>query len=505
MSDAVSRACPLDAAARAALAQVAAFAAARALFAAALGPGYDESYTIAVARRLDLSYFDHPPLHQWIAHFAALALGEGAPTRVPFVALFAATGWLMFALTRRLFGARAGLVALFALNATPFFFASAGAWVVPDGPLLFALAGAALTLAALFFNAPAPRAAWALWVLAGVWLGLAALSKYSAALAALGVVAFLALSPRQRRWLAHPAPYAAALVALAIASPVLVWNARHGWVSLAFQGGRAALAGGWRPAQVGATLIGQIAYLTPWIFVSLLVALFDAARGAKGDDKRLFLLCLALPPIVVFTLTPLWGARGLPHWPMPGWFFVFPLLGAWLAEPWAARVHLKRWAFGAAAATAALAVLVVSQAATGWLDRFRPAGGAPDPTLETLDWSALRAAAAANGAAFVVASRWWEGGKIALALGPRTPVFVFSADPRGMAFVDDASRFVGGDGLVVALQGRASETLAELKPYFSRFDPPQPLTLRRGGRDEIALALIPAHGLTRAFPLPYPH
>ena len=55
-----------------ALALIAVFALARLAFAAALGPGYDESYTIVVARRLDLSYFDHPPLHQWIAHFAAL-------------------------------------------------------------------------------------------------------------------------------------------------------------------------------------------------------------------------------------------------------------------------------------------------------------------------------------------------------------------------------------------------------------------------------------------------
>ena len=118
-------------ASRGALALIAVFALARLAFAFALGPGTDEAYTIVVARRLDLSYFDHPPLHQWIAHFAALALGEGAATRLPFVALFAATGWLMFALTRRLFGARAGLVALVALNLTPFFFASAPVWATP--------------------------------------------------------------------------------------------------------------------------------------------------------------------------------------------------------------------------------------------------------------------------------------------------------------------------------------------------------------------------------------
>jgi len=104
----ISAAKPLggESGSRSALALIAVFALARLALAATLGLGFDESYTIVVARRLDLSYFDHPPLHQWIAHFAALAFGEGAATRLPFVALFAATGWLMFALTRRLFGAR---------------------------------------------------------------------------------------------------------------------------------------------------------------------------------------------------------------------------------------------------------------------------------------------------------------------------------------------------------------------------------------------------------------
>jgi 4-amino-4-deoxy-L-arabinose transferase-like glycosyltransferase len=482
---------------RRALALIAVFALARLAFAATLGPGYDESYTIVVARRLDLSYFDHPPLHQWIAHFAALALGEGVATRLPFVALFAATGWLTFALTRRLFDARAGLIALTALNLTPFFFASAGTWVVPDGPLDFALVGAAATLARLLFDAPPPRAAFGLWLAAGLWLGLAGLSKYNAVLPALGILAFVALAPRQRPWLARPAPYLAALVALVVVAPALIWNARHGWVSFTFQGA-------WRPARVAAMAIGEIAFLSPWIAAPLVAALIDGARRAARDEKRLFLVCLALPTIVVFTLTPLWGAKGLPHWSMPGWLFVYPLLGAWLAEPRAAALNLRKWAIASAALLAALAVLVVGQAVTGFATRLIPLGsGAVDPTLETLDWGALRDAPAVRSAAFVVATKWMDGGKIGLALGPDKPVFVFSDDPRGIAFLSDSADFVGRDAAIVVAWDRREAAEARLAPYFAGFDAPQQVMLRRGGRDEIALAVIPARGLTRAFRLPY--
>ncbi|MBV8473310.1 MAG: glycosyltransferase family 39 protein [Hyphomicrobiales bacterium] len=491
---------------RLALALIAAFALAHFVVAATLGEGFDESYTIVIARRLELSYFDHPPLHQWIAHFASLAFGEGVGSRLPFVVLFAATGWLLFALTRRLFDARAGIVALVALNCAPFFFASAGAWVVPDGPLLFALAAAALALAEVLFGDPTPRGVWALWLVVGLCLGLAGLSKYSAALTVVGLLAFLVQSPRQRHWFSHPAPYVAALLAVALVAPVFVWNAQHGWVSFAFQGARGAAGAAWKPVQVIEIVVGQFVYLAPWLFIPLVGALVASAWRGFADERRLFLACLALPPILVFTVTPFWGARGLPHWPMPGWFFVFPLLGAWLGEPWAARFRLQRWGVALVALTGVVAVASVTQVSTGWATRLFPLPrGAADPTLEMLDWRPLREAPLLSAhPAFVVSMRWAEAGKIGLALGPGQPILISSGDPRGMAFLDSSARYLGRDGVVVVPARRLSETLDALQPYFERFDPPQTATLRRDGADEIELALIPAHNLTRAFALPYP-
>jgi 4-amino-4-deoxy-L-arabinose transferase-like glycosyltransferase len=482
------------------------FLVARLAFALLLGPGVDESYTLAISRALSLSYFDHPPLHQWIAHFAAGAFGEGLCPRLPFILLFAATGLIYYRLTADLFGPRAAIVAVFALNVAPFYFASAGAWIVPDGPLLFALAAAVWALARLFFATPPDRASvWGLWLTVGVALGFAGLSKYSAVLSVFGLLAFVVVSPRQRRWLADPAPYVAAAVALVMILPVIVWNARHSWVSFGFQGGRGAPAARLKPAQVLAMALGEIAYLSPWLFAPLVLGLVAAWRK-RGDPRRLFLFCLALPPILFFTLTPLWGARGLPHWTMPGWFFVFALMGAWIEDRRVADRALRRWAFASAGLLAALVAVVAVQAATGWPLRLlglRP--GAADPTLEAFDWSGLRDAPALRAApAFVLAAKWSDAGKIALALGPGVPVFVVSNDPRGWAFVGGGDNLLGRDGVLVARASDLAIAEAEAAPLARSLGAPQACALTRSGETAIELTLVPVQGLTRKLPLPYP-
>jgi 4-amino-4-deoxy-L-arabinose transferase-like glycosyltransferase len=489
-----------------ALAILVGFAIARFFFAFTLGLGVDESYTIAISRYLCLSYFDHPPLHLWIAHFAAIAVGENAVVRAVFVILFVATGWIYFCFTRMLFGPRPALIALFSLNVTPFFFASAGGWIVPDGPLLFGLAVTAWAASRLFFQQPVEKAsAWRLWLLVGFGLGLAGLSKYSAILTASGMAAFVLFSPGQRHWLRHPAPYVSAIVACAMATPVVAWNSQHRWASFEFQGGRGVPSGQLHPAQWAVMALGQIAFLSPWIFAALVAGLANAFRLWR-DQRQIFLLCLSLPPIVLFSLTPLWGGRGQPHWTMPGWFFAFPLMGVWVNGLSASTKVLRRWAFVTTAFLTAVAGIAVVQASTGWPWVVLAAHSrVADPMLESFEWTALKNAPIFHPPpSFVVSTKWSDAGKIALALGPQIPVFVLSNDPRGWAFLDESARLVGQSGVIVTPAAEVTSTLAAARSLFAKLGQPQLLPLGRGGRSEISLALIPAIGLTRGLPMPYP-
>ena len=96
---------------------------------------------VAAGRKLQLSYFDHPPIAWWMAWGAAhLAGSESAiVVRLPFVALFALTTWLMYRVTAALFGPPAGLWAAVLLNMVPVFGVTTGdmglaRWPAARGP-----------------------------------------------------------------------------------------------------------------------------------------------------------------------------------------------------------------------------------------------------------------------------------------------------------------------------------------------------------------------------------
>ena len=206
----------------------------------------DEAYAVVASRTPTLSYFDHPPLAFDLARLSAWLFGSesGFVVRLPYVLLGSATAWLIFLITRRAFGAEAGFWASAAYGVAPFFFVSAGHFVVPDGPLnFFMMLTLWLMLPALLSE---DRPSLIHWIAAGITLGLALLSKYSAVLFAFSALALLVTLPHGRRALKTPGPWLALVIAALCTLPIVVWNAENGWVSLGFQGHRAT-SGGFYP------------------------------------------------------------------------------------------------------------------------------------------------------------------------------------------------------------------------------------------------------------------
>ena len=209
----------------------------RIILAGAVGFGTDESYTVANSRIFSLSYVDYPPLHVWLVGAWSWLCHTESPLvlRLPFVALFAGSTWLMFRLTAFLFDEVAGAWSALLLNLAPVFSLAHASWVLPDGPLMFLMLAGAYVSARLLFAQEQPSRELAGWTAAGAFAGLAMLTKYHGVFLPAAVFLFLLTWKPGRRVLESPAPWLAAAVALAVFLPVIAWNSSHDWTGLFFQ------------------------------------------------------------------------------------------------------------------------------------------------------------------------------------------------------------------------------------------------------------------------------
>jgi len=466
---------------------------ARLLFAASLGLGIDESYMVAAGRKLQLSYFDHPPIAWWMAWGIAHLTGSEAAVvvRLPFVALFALTTFLMYRTTAALFDPEAGLWAAVVLNLAPVLGITAGTWVLPDGPLFAALLGVLFCL--IHALRSDGRAGWGWWLGTGACAGLALGSKYSAALTLAGAVLFLATEPTSRRWLRRPQPYVAGAAALIVFLPVLVWNAEHGWVSFLFQSGRAG--GPLHPLGPLSAIAGQAVFLLPWIWAPLVWCGFLALRRGPSDRERWLLVCLAAPPILVFTVAALWS-NPLFHWAAPGYLMLAPLLGESIASRWRTSRGVRIWLGATAAFVAFAVVLVASEVRFNWMSGLVQALPLrKDPSLDLVDWTSLRTQFENRGfldrpGLIVATLKWHEAGKIDYALGGRIPVICLGPGERQYGLVANPDDYVGADVLIAAPRRSLAEIERQFGARFDTIEPIAPATVMHAGRAAMSLPLF---------------
>jgi len=481
----------------------------RTVLALTLGLSADESYGISVAHDLLPAYFDHAPLSYWIIHAFLPVLGDGRALRLPFVLMFAGTAWLLFLQTRQLFGARAGAWAVLALSLSGFFTLASG-WALPDGPLLLCLMAAAHTLSRGFFpeSYRVPPSPWRTWLTAGLWLGLAGLSKYHAVLVVVGLLVFVMSSPQRRRLLRHPAPWAGAALALAMLMPIVIWNAQHHWASFAFQSARALNDGSFpKTDQFLQNIGGQFLYVLPWVLVPMLIAIAGAVRGGPRAARSWFCLCLGLPAVLFFTVAALWAGRIFPHWEMPGWLLLFPLLGDHLAREAAVRQRPRTWAIASAVLLGALALGVVGYVGSGAGKLlFTTEDTRRDPTLDFVEWAPLRDELIRRGlldrpGLFVVSGNPSDIGAIAQALGDALPMQVFG-DAKQFAFRVAPGVLVGRDALIMGRRDRMDGVAEGLAPYFESIEALAPFAFGRSGMKEIDVPIYYGHVLKKPLPLP---
>jgi hypothetical protein len=134
------------------------------------------------------------------------------------------------------------------------------------------------------------------------------------------VLAFVLVPDWRWRWLRSPYPYLAALIAVVVFSPVLIWNAQHDWASFRFQLVRATANYGvsWRtPGDYVGLQFGLVGFVMLPVVLSGLT--LTAWRGyRKREPVGILLSTAVLVPFLYF----LWKSLTLrvgDTWPMFMW------------------------------------------------------------------------------------------------------------------------------------------------------------------------------------------
>ncbi|MBN1300714.1 MAG: glycosyltransferase family 39 protein [Melioribacteraceae bacterium] len=292
------------------------------LFIAAIPITPQEAYYWYYSTHPDLSYFDHPPLTAYSILIGTNIFGDNS-LGVKFMAViwWLLTNILLFKTIKKHLEyynipqetGSIPAIGLILYNITVFGNLYS-ITMVPDTPLIFFWL---LTFYSVQEAVRNNRKFW--WLVAGIALGFALLSKYSAIIITGSVLLFLVFDKESRKHLLSPYPYLALLLALLIFSPVIIWNHLNDWASFRFQFTERAQKA--KPLQVKYFLqlvISQFFLLTPLVLTLLITTTASWIKNFRSEKSHNLVFYISLPVIIIFTAVSFKSLVKM-NWLLPGY------------------------------------------------------------------------------------------------------------------------------------------------------------------------------------------
>ena len=298
------------------VALIAAMTAMRLVYAGMIELRTDEAYYWTWSKESVLSFLDHPPGIAWTIRFGTAIFGDtNLGVRFSGIVAMLVTQLLLADIVRRVTHDFRAIAFALLMPEAALYYGLLMAKVAPDTAMIPFAAAMLWSLVRLHESG---NARW--WLAAGLFAGLAALSKFTVIMLLPAVVAFALVPDWRRRWLFSPYPFLAALIAVIVFAPVLIWNVQHDWASFRFQFVRAVATHGWSLRTVGEFLGIQFGLVG---FVMLPVVLsgvtLTAWRGYRAREPVAILLSTAvIVPFVYFFWKSLTLRVG-DTWPMFLW------------------------------------------------------------------------------------------------------------------------------------------------------------------------------------------
>ncbi len=333
------------------------------LLGALLGLTDQEAYYWLWSRKLDLCYLEHPALQAWTTRLLTEIFGDSAwVIRFPASVLGRIAGlYFFFRWAELRFNSAVAEALVFCLLGS-FFVTATGLIALPDA-WLFPFFGL------LLWDCERKN-----FLNAGLWLGLCALSKWTAVFFIPGLIGAIFCQPDQNLKTKIKMTLAAGFIALSLQFPTLYWNATHDFASFRFHLIDRHPNFSWeffRTLQNLFAFVGSQLILGGLSFLILIFLFFTRKKGKEITASSPLVYWIA-PAFLIVGFSALRGELRF-YWTAPA---LIPLLGLMINKIYLGTSSPKR--FLRVFRKVGIATTTLSLAFTGWVlltpfgETFRP-------------------------------------------------------------------------------------------------------------------------------------
>ena len=329
--------------------------------------GNDEVYYYTYAIQPDWNHFDHPPMVGWMIRLTSLNLHwvSTLSMRIGSILSAAIATFVIFETGTLLKNERAGYIAALLYSLSVYTTIIAGLFVLPDSPQLLFYTLSIYLMVKMVVKPHLFKTKH--WLLLGLFIGLATMSKVHGLFLWAGFGAFILF--HNGKTLKDKNLYLAVLISIICIVPILYWNIQNDFITYRYHSKRVMHTGISLDSFLQQVL-GEFLYQNPLVYITCLIPLlrFKKLKASflnMGNNDFLhyeslwLLLWLSLPLILTFWTLSLFNPT-LPHWTGPGFIALFLIAGVyWSSYSKKELPNLIAWAGGLIAVLVAGFLLLV--------------------------------------------------------------------------------------------------------------------------------------------------
>ena len=309
--------------------------------------GNDEVYYYTYAVQPDWNHFDHPGMVGWMMRLTSLNLHWVSTLSMRLGSIICAglASLVVFKTGTIIKDEKAGYIAAWMYTLSIYTSLIAGLFVLPDSPqlLFFTLSIYWMTKWVIQPSSFTTKH----WLLLGVYIGLATLSKVHGLYLWVGFGAFILF--HQIKTLQNTRVYLSILITLLCIVPIVYWNFQNDFITYRYHSQRVMHTGLLLDSFLQ-QIVGEIIYQNPLVYLAAIIALLNVKKIkvllsahnqiiTQSDSKEAtsraqtinLLMWLSLPLIFTFWTISLFNPT-LPHWTGPGFIGLFIIAGVYWSQ-----------------------------------------------------------------------------------------------------------------------------------------------------------------------------